>query len=127
MKIVFQKIKTISEEIAISDTYIKNITINEITYNHGFSGDCVVTFNKKESTATKVTDEQLYFNLKDLGKNMVKFYTEGKNVKIELQTKAGNKFVKHTVNQELKVILINLKWSLLKLKTRWFRNKCWNV
>ena len=33
---------------------------------------------------------------------MVKFYTEGKNVKIELQTKAGNKFIKHTVNQELK-------------------------
>ena len=96
------KIKTISEGIAISDTYIKNITINEITYNHGFSGDCVVTFNKKESTATKVIDEQLYFNLKDLGKNMVKFYTEGKNVKIELQTKAGNKFVKHAVNQELK-------------------------
>ena len=96
------KIKTISEGMAIIDSYIKNITINEITYIQGFSGDCVVTFNKKESTPTKMTDEQFYFNLKDLGKNMVKFYTEGKNVKIELQTKAGNKFIKHTVNQELK-------------------------
>ena len=96
------KIKTISEGMAIIDSYIKNITINEITYIQGFSGDCVVTFNKKESTPTKMIDEQYYFNLKDLGKNMVKFYTEGKNVKIELQTKAGNKFVKHTVNQELK-------------------------
>jgi hypothetical protein len=96
------KIKTVSEGIAIIDNYIKSITINEITYNQSFSGDCVVTFSKKESTPSKLTDEQFYFNLKDLGKNMVKFYTEGKNVKIELQTKAGNKFIKHTVNQELK-------------------------
>lgn len=96
------KIKTISEGITIIDNYIKNITINETTYNQSLSGDCVVTFNKKESTPSKMTDEQFYFNLKDLGKNMVKFYTEGKNVKIELQTKAGNKFIKHTVNQELK-------------------------
>jgi hypothetical protein len=96
------KIKTISEGIAIIDNYIKSITINETTYNQSFTGDCVVSFVKKESTPSKLIDEQFYFNLKDLGKNMVKFYTEGKNVKIELQTKAGNKFIKHTVNQELK-------------------------
>ena len=96
------KIKTVSEGVAIIDNFIKNITINETTYNQSLSGDCVVSFTSKESTPSKMTDEQFYFNLKDLGKNMVKFYTDGKNVKIELQTKAGNKFLKHTVNQELK-------------------------
>lgn len=96
------KIKSVSEGVAIIDGYIKNITINETTYNQSFSGDCVVTFNTKESTPSKMTEEQFYFNLKDLGKNMVRFYTEGKSTKIELQTKAGNKFLKHTVNQELK-------------------------
>jgi hypothetical protein len=96
------KIKTISEGIAIIDNYIKKITINDVIYDQSLSGDCVVTFNTKESTASKMTEEQFYFNLKDLGKNMVKFYTDGKHVKIELQTKAGNKFLKHTVNQELK-------------------------
>jgi hypothetical protein len=96
------KIKSVSEGVGIIDIYIKNITINETTYNQSFSGDCVVTFNAKESTPSKMTEEQFYFNLKDLGKNMVKFYTEGKSVKIELQAKAGNKFLKHTVNQELK-------------------------
>jgi len=96
------KVKSLSEGIAIIDNYIKNITINEITYNQSFSGDCVITFNTKESTPSKMSDEQFYFNLKDLGKNMVRFYSDGKNIKIELLTKAGNKFLKHTVNQELK-------------------------
>ncbi len=96
------KVKSLSEGIAIIDNYIKNITINEITYNQSFSGDCVITFNTKVSTPTKMTVEQFYFNLKDLGKNMVRFYSDGKNIKIELLTKAGNKFLKHTVNQELK-------------------------
>ncbi len=96
------KIKTVSEGVAIIDNYIKNITINETTYNQSLSGDCVVTFNKKESTASKMTDEQFFFNLKDLGKNLVKYYTEGKSVKVELQTKAGNKYLKHIVNQEVK-------------------------
>ena len=96
------KIKSVSEGVGIIDNYIKNITINETTYNQSFSGDCVVSFITKESTPSKMTEEQFYFNLKDLGKNMVRFYTEGKSVKIEMQTKAGNKFLKHTVNQELK-------------------------
>ena len=96
------KIKTVSEGVAIIDNYIKNITVNETTYNQSLSGECVVSFTKKESTASKMTDEQFFFNLKDLGKNLVKYYTEGRRVKIELQTKAGNKYLKHVVNQEVK-------------------------
>ena len=96
------KIKTVSEGIAIIDNYIKNITINETTYNQSISGDCVIIFNKKESTPSKMIDEQFFFNLKDLGKNLVKYYTEGKSIKVELKTKAGNKFLKHIVNQEVK-------------------------
>lgn len=96
------KIKSVSEGIGIIYNYIKNINVNETTYNQSFSGDCLVTFTTKESTPSKMTEEQLYFNLKDLGKNMVRFFTEGKNVRIELRAKAGNNFLKHTVNQELK-------------------------
>ena len=96
------KIKTISEGIAIIGNYIKSVTINETTYSQSLSGECVVTFAKKESTASKMVDEQFLFNLKDLGKNLVKYYTDGKRVKIELQTNAGNKYLKHIVNQEVK-------------------------
>ncbi|MDD3004760.1 hypothetical protein [Flavobacterium sp.] len=110
------KIKTVSEGIAIIDNYIKNVVINETTYNQSLSGDCVLAFNKKESTASKMTDEQFFFNLKDLGKNLVKYFTEGKSIKIELQTKAGNKYLKHIVNQEVKSYTNNFEMNFAEIE-----------
>lgn len=113
---IIPKIKSISEGVSIVDNYIKNVTINETTYNQSLSGDCVVTFSKKESTASKKTDEEYFFNLKDLGKNLVKYYTKGKNVKIEIQTKAGNKFIKYFVNQEVKNYTNNLELEFSEIE-----------
>ena len=96
------KISSVSQGISIIDNYIKNITINETTFNQSFSGDCVVSFIKKESTGAKVNDQLYLFNLKDLGINLTKYNTSGKNVIVELQTKGGDRFVKLTENQEVK-------------------------
>ena len=96
------KIKSISEGIGYINSYIKNVTINEISFTQNIDGDCVATINTKQSTNAKMVEEEYVLNFKDLAKNLLKYDTDGKNVYLELQTKAGNKYIKHSTNKELK-------------------------
>lgn len=96
------KIKSVGEGIDILNSKIKSVTINEVTFTQQLAGDCVVSFTKKEATPTKMTDAIYQFNFRDLGKNLISFDTEGKNVVINCKTKAGSKYIKFTENQVLK-------------------------
>jgi hypothetical protein len=96
------KINNVAEGVKLLKDYIKSVAVNDVSYSQNITGDCVATIYKKESTPTKMTEENFSLNFKDLAKNLVKYNTDGKSVFVEVQTKAGNKFLKHTVNNELK-------------------------
>ena len=96
------KIKSVGEGIDILNSKIKSVTINEVTFTQQLLGDCVLSFTKKEATPAKMTDNIYQLNLRDLGKNLIAYNTEGKNVVINCKTKAGSKFIKFTENQVLK-------------------------
>ena len=96
------KIKNVNEGLTAINNTIKTVTINDFSYSQSISGDCVATINLKESTPSKVTEEQFSLNFKDLAKNLIKYDTDGKSVYVELKTKGAYKFLKHIVNQELK-------------------------
>ncbi len=96
------KIKSVAEGIDVLNSMIKSVTINEVTFTQQLIGECVVSFTKKQSTPSKLTDNFYQLNLRDLGKNLIVYNTEGKNVVINCKTKAGSKFIKFTENQVLK-------------------------
>ncbi len=106
------KIKSVGEGIDILNSKIKSVTINEVTFTQQLAGDCVLSFTKKEATPTKMTDNIYQLNLRDLGKNLIAYNTEGKNVVINCKTKAGSKFIKFTENQVLKSYTNQIEFQL---------------
>ncbi len=106
------KIKSVGEGIDILNSKIKSVTINEVTFTQQLAGDCVLSFTKKEATPSKMTDNIYQLNLRDLGKNLIAYNTEGKNVVINCKTKAGSKFIKCTENQELKNYTNQIEFQL---------------
>ena len=86
--------------------------INDVTFTQQLAGDCVLSFTKKEATPTKMTDNIYQLNLRDLGKNLIAYNTEGKNVVINCKTKAGSKFIKFTENQVLKNYTNQIEFQL---------------
>lgn len=106
------KIKSVGEGIEILNSKIKSVTINEVTFTQQLLGDCVLSFTKKEATPTKMTDNSYQLNLRDLGRNLIAYNTEGKNVVINCKTKAGSKFIKFTENQILKNYTNQIEFQL---------------
>ena len=106
------KIKSVGEGLDIVNSMIKSVTINEVTFTQQLAGDCVLSFTKKEATPTKMTDNIYQLNLRDLGKNLIAYNTEGKNVVINCKTKAGSKFIKFTENQVLKNYTNQIEFQL---------------
>ncbi|MEN9323493.1 MAG: hypothetical protein RL699_1273 [Bacteroidota bacterium] len=106
------KIKSVGEGIEILNSKIKSVTINEVTFTQQLLGDCVLSFTKKEATPTKMTDNSYQLNLRDLGRNLIAYNTEGKNVVINCKTKAGSKFIKFTENQVLKNYTNQIEFQL---------------
>lgn len=95
-------ISSVEQGVQIINNYIKTVVINDVTFNQLFKGDCVVELEKKEVSGSKMTDELLHFNFKDINKNTIKYSTKGKNVFIDFQTTGGHKYIKQTVNGEQK-------------------------
>ncbi|MEY2692045.1 MAG: hypothetical protein RIT03_435 [Bacteroidota bacterium] len=110
------KIKSVGEGIEILNSKIKSVTINEVTFSQQLAGDCVLSFTKKETTPTKMTDNSYQLNLRDLGRNLIAYNTEGKNVVINCKTKAGSKFIKFTENQILKNYTNQIEFQLSEVE-----------
>jgi len=95
-------ISSLSQGIEKLNELVGTIESNETTITQRFEGNSIQTFDQENVTGKKTKHDIYNYNLIDLNKNKVNYTSKGKFIIITLSTKAKNKFIKYTSNDELK-------------------------
>jgi len=97
-----KSISSISQGVEKLNELIATIESNKTTITQSFEGNCIQTFDQEDVTGKKTKHNIYNYNLVDLNKNKVNYASKSLFIVIELTTKAKNKFIKYTSNDELK-------------------------
>ncbi len=95
------KISSLNQGYDLIKGLIEKVNAGKQEYTQNLSGDCVATLTQNVTGEKKSYEDVYEFNFADINKNQIKPKTKGKNIVVELKTKAKNKFIKHTRSGEL--------------------------
>ena len=95
------QVQGINQGIQQLNATTQKIDVEDVSVTQSISGDCVITLEQTITDSKKSTTNVFHFNLKDINKNSINYTTKSKFVFLEIETTAGNKFIKVVENDEL--------------------------
>lgn len=96
------KVASVNSGIAMLNKYINTVNSQDVVIKQNIEDNCVGVFTKETATTKSNEKEQYQFNWGDINKNNIKYNTKGKLVYLDLVTKGSEKYVKSSVNDEVK-------------------------
>jgi len=77
-----------------------SFSFNDNTFKQRFTGECVIDYIKEYDSGDKTEISDINFSLNDIDKHKINYNSKGEFLFVDIFTKSGEPFIKHTINGE---------------------------
>ncbi|CAM1339737.1 hypothetical protein [Tenacibaculum aestuarii] len=95
------KVTSLQEGINLLNQKVSTITTNKIKIEQKLEGACILNFHQVKESDKKKENHEYELNLIDVNSQDIEINVKGKEVVVEINTIAKNKFIKHLEDKEL--------------------------